>query len=104
VKRHELSNQQWGRLAPFFPSRPRKRGGQWRDDHTLLNGIFWRLSTGAPWRGLPQRYGPWQTVYDRFNKMRRDGLLDRITRRLRLHLNEAGLIDPEWVCRASSAC
>jgi len=48
MKRHELSDQQWGLLAPFFPSRPRKRGGQWRYDRTILNGIFWRLNTGAP--------------------------------------------------------
>jgi transposase len=78
MKRHEISDQQWRRLAPFFPPRPRKRGGQWRDDRTILNGISWRLHTGAPWRDLPQRYGPWQTVYDRFHKMRKSGLLARI--------------------------
>jgi transposase len=60
MQRHELSDQQWGLLAPSFPPRPRKRGGQWRDDRTILNGIFWRLNTGAPWRDLPRRYGPWQ--------------------------------------------
>jgi transposase len=47
----------------LFPGRTRKRDGQWRDDRTILNGIFWRLHTGAPWRDLPQRYGSWQTVY-----------------------------------------
>jgi transposase len=104
MKRHELSEQQWGLLAPFFPPRPRKRGGQWRDDRTLLNGIFWRLTTGAPWRDLPRRYGPWQTAFDRFNKMRKSGLLARILQRLRLRLNGAGLIDPASVGHAASAC
>jgi len=104
MKRHELSDQQWGLLAPFFPPRPRKRGGQWRDDRTLLNGIFWRLHTGAPWRDLPRRYGPWQTAFDRFNKMRKSGLLARILQRLRLRLNDAGLIDPESFGHAASAC
>jgi hypothetical protein len=37
-----------GAARPFFPSRPRKRGGQWRHDRTILNGIFGRLNTGAP--------------------------------------------------------
>jgi transposase len=98
MKRHELSDHQWGLLAPFFPPRPRKRGGQWKDDRALLNGIFWRLNTGAPWRDLPQRYGPWQTVYDRFTKLQKSGLLERILERLQLRLNEAGLIDPELFC------
>ena len=57
MKRHELTDQQWELLTPFFPPRPRKRGGQWKDDRTILNGIFWRLNTGAPWRDLPERYG-----------------------------------------------
>ena len=93
MTRHELSDQQWGLLAAFFPPRPRKRGGQWRDDRPLLNGLFWRLHTGAPWRDLPRRYGPRQTASDRFHKMRQRGLLERILRRLHLRRNDAGLID-----------
>jgi transposase len=104
MKRHELSDQQKGLLAPFFPPRPRQRGGQWRDDRTILNGILWRLNTGAPWRELPKRYGPWQTVYHRFNQMRHSGLLDRVLQRLQLRLNEAGLLDPELFPKAPSAC
>jgi transposase len=98
TKRHELSDPQWAELADFFPPRSRKRGGQWKDDRLMLNGIFWRLNTGAPWRDLPERYGPWQTVYDRFTKMRKSGLLDRILERLQLRLNQAGLIDPDLFC------
>ena len=104
MKRYGLSDQQWDLVAPFFPRRPRTRGGQWRDDRVILNGIFWRLNTGAPWRDLPRRYGPWQTVYDRFNKMRRCGLLGRIIQRLQLRLHDAGLIGPERLCDAASAC
>jgi transposase len=98
MKRHELTDQQWELLAPFFPPRPRQRGGQWKDDRLMLNGIFWRLNTGAPWRDLPDRYGPWQTVYDRFAKLRKSGLLDRIIERLQLRLNDQGLIDPDLFC------
>jgi transposase len=98
MKRHELSDQQWDQLAPFFPPRPRKRGGQWKDDRTILNGIFWRLNTGAPWRDLPERHGKWKTVYDRFTKLRRSGLLDRILQALQLRLDAKGLIDFDLWC------
>jgi transposase len=98
MRRHELSDQQWGLLAPFFPPRPRKRGGQWKDDRTILNGIFWRLNTGAPWRDLPDRYGKWKTVHDRFTKLRTSGLLDRILGALQLRLDEKGLIDFDLWC------
>ena len=98
MKRHELSDEQWALLSEFFPPRKPERGGQWKDDRTMLNGIFWRLNTGAPWRDLPDRYGRWPTVYARFAALRRSGLLDRIIARLQLRLSEAGLIDPDLFC------
>lgn len=64
----------------------------------MLNGIFWRLNTGAPWRDLPERFGPWPTVYGRFAALRKSGLLDRIIGKLQLRLDEAGLIDPDLFC------
>lgn len=98
MKRHELSDPQWELLAPFFPPRPRRRGGQWKDDRTVLNGIFWRLNTGAPWRDLPACYGPWQTVYHRFNALRRAGTLDRILEALPGRLDAQGRIDWDLWC------
>lgn len=98
MKRHELTDDQWALLSEFFPPRKPKRGGQWTDDRLILNGIFWRLNTGAPWRDLPERYGPWQTVYRRFAALRRTGLLDRIIERLQLRLNNDGFIDPDLFC------
>jgi transposase len=97
TRRHELSDPEWAEIADFFPANG-KRGGQFADHRTLVNGVFWRLRTGAPWRDVPERYGPWQTVYDRFSKMRRSGLLDKIIERLQFRLNEAGLLDPDLFC------
>jgi hypothetical protein len=31
----------------------------------MINGILWKLSTGAPWQDLPERYGPWKTAHER---------------------------------------
>ena len=47
---------------------------------------------------MPERFGPWSTVYGRFAARRKSGLLDRIVGELQLHLNEAGLIDPDLFC------
>ena len=65
-RRHELPDAEWARLEPLLP--PRK------DDRRILNGILWKLATGAPWRDLPERYGPWQTVYTRFWRWSRGGV------------------------------
>jgi transposase len=98
MKRHELSDSQWELLSPFFPPRPRRRGGQWKDDRTILNGIFWRLNTGAPWRDLPERYGKCKTVYHRFNALRKTGRLDTILQALQVRLDEQGRIDWDLWC------
>ncbi len=75
------------RLAAQVMGRPR------RDDRQVLNGIFWILCSGAKWRDLPERYGPWTTVYDRFRQWRDDGTFDAVLARLQLRLREDGLMD-----------
>ena len=55
-KRHELTEVEWARLQPLLP--PRKAGKQRRDDRPIVNGILWKLATGAPWRDRRERYGP----------------------------------------------
>lgn len=64
----------------------------------MLNAIFWRLNSGAPWRDLPVRYGPHQTAHDRFTQLRGSGLLDRILEPLQLRLDAQGLIDFDLFC------
>jgi transposase len=51
------------------------------------------LCSGAPWQDLPERYGKWKTVYERFRRYRIEGFFDQIPERLHLNLNEQGLID-----------
>jgi transposase len=76
VGRGELTEEAWRVIEPLLPASG--RGGQWRDHRTVINGILWKLRTGAPWRDLPERYGPWQTCADRLYRWRRDGTWDRI--------------------------
>src|SRR3954454_16530393 len=68
--RFDLTDRQWERLEPLLPPR-RPRTGRPNEDHRrILNGIVWVLRTGAPWRDLPERYGPVGTVSSRFYRWR----------------------------------
>ena len=101
ARRYELNDLQWQLIEPLLPhaatGRPRA------DDRTTLNGIFWKLCSGAPWRDVPGRYGTWRTVYDRFARYRDDGTLDRLLEALRLRLAADGNLDySTWMIDATS--
>jgi transposase len=74
--RYELSDCEWSVIRPMLPNKP--RGIPRVDDRRILNGIFWVLRSGAPWRDLPDSYGPATTCYNRFARWRRSGVWDRI--------------------------
>lgn len=61
---------------PLLPNKV--RGVRRVDDRRVLNGIFWRLRTEAPWADIPERYEPHTTCVNRFNRWRKAGLWDRI--------------------------
>jgi transposase len=102
MRRYELSDAQWAAIAPLLP--PAAETGRPRaDDRTTLNGVLWKLCSGAAWRDVPERYGPWRTVNDRFYQYRDDGTFDRILAALRLTLDAAGHIDwTTWMVDATS--
>jgi transposase len=77
VGRGEITDAAWERIAPLLPPNG-KRGGQWTDHRTVINGILWKLRTGAPWRDLPERYGSRSTCADRLARWEREGLWDRL--------------------------
>lgn len=103
MRRHELSDAQWELIGDLMPKVSRHGGGRWRDHRQVINGLMWKLCTGAQWRDLPERYGPWQTVYERLTRRRREGLFDRILDRLRLKQNAEGLIDLDLWCIYSTS-
>ena len=77
VGRGELTDAAWAVIEPLLPQRG-ARGKPWADHRRVINGILWKLRTGAPWRDLPDRYGPWQTCHSRLVRWRRDGTWDRL--------------------------
>jgi transposase len=94
VRRGEITDRAWEQIESLLPRKGGKRGGQWRDHRTVINGILWKLRTGSPWRDLPEKYGPWQTCFDRFNRWRRDGTWDRLLTHAQANSGAVG--DVEW--------
>ena len=101
MHRYDLTDAQWRLIEPFFPDRYHHGGAghPWNDHRPLVNGILWHLHTGAPWPDTPERYGPWQTVYDRFNRWRQDGTWARILDALLLRLDKSRAHRPRPVVR-----
>lgn len=96
--RHELTDDQWELVSLLVTVKPADTGRPRRDPREMLNGILWILRTGAPWRDLPERYGPWETVYMYFNEWRSSGAFDRILETLQIRLDREGRIDWELFC------
>lgn len=77
-KRHELTNKEWERIGPLLPQQERARGRPKADDRRMIDAMLWIMATGAPWRDLPESYGPWTTVYNRFRLWGKQGLWERV--------------------------
>jgi transposase len=82
MARGDLTDQHWQRLAPLLPPEKGHRGHPYKDHRQVINGIRWRQRTGAPWRDIPARYGPWQTCYDRFVRWQQRGLWAKLLQAL----------------------
>lgn len=93
IRRHELTDQQWERLRPLLPPQKPKTGRPARDHRDVIKGILGRLRTGAPWRDLPERYGPWRTVASRGCRWRKAGLWERLLAAVQQQGDPAGPLD-----------
>ncbi|MGZ3309138.1 MAG: transposase, partial [Xanthobacteraceae bacterium] len=74
--RYELTDHEWAAIKPFLPNKP--RGVPRVNDRRVLNGIFWVLRSGAPWRDLPENFGPYTTCYKQLMGRSRGGLTTKI--------------------------
>jgi transposase len=68
MMRFDLTDLQYEQILSLFPAKTEKRGRKPINTRTVLNGIFYVLRTGIPWRELSERYGNWQRVYSQFNR------------------------------------
>ena len=73
--RFDLSDDEWALLEPLMP---KSRKSARADDRKIMNAIFYVLRTGMPWRDLPERYGPYTTAYNRYNRWAKAGVWLRV--------------------------
>ncbi len=91
--RGELTDVAWAVIAPLLPVTG-LRGGRWRDHRQVINAILWHTRTGAPWRDLPERYGPWKTAHERLRRPAADGTWERLLEHVVVKDDAVGAV--EW--------
>ena len=97
MHRHALTDEQWKRLEPVLPKR---RTGPKAQDREFIDAVLYRAKTGVAWRDLPERFGPWKSIYNRFSNWARRGLWDEIFKALRIEVDDTGSIVDASVIRA----
>ncbi len=88
-----LTDPQWALIEPLLPSSKGKASRPFRDHRQVLEGIVFRYRTGCPWRDVPDRFGPWQTLWKRHARFSKDGTWDRVLERLIADADRAGQVD-----------
>ena len=78
IKRYELSEKQWERIALLLPGKVGDVGRSGADNRQFVNGCLWVLRSGAHWKDLPERYGQWKTVHRRFSRWCHAGVWERV--------------------------
>ena len=94
MRRHELTDEQWAVIEPLLPVSGAK-GRPRVDDRRVINGMLYKCKTGIAWRDLPERYGPWKTVYNRFWRWARNGTLSSLVARVRVIAEAVEELDRE---------
>jgi transposase len=94
VRRHELTDEQWNVIEPLLPVSGAK-GRPRVDDRRVINGMLYKCKTGIAWRDLPERYGPWKTVYNRFWRWSRTGTLTMLVKKARVIAEAIDELDRE---------
>jgi len=78
-RRYEIKDDEWERIKDLLPpERTGKPGRPSENNRNALNGILWIARSGAPWRDLPERYGSWSTLYDKFARWSDAGVIEKI--------------------------
>ena len=76
-RRHAITDAQWSLIESLLPTRGRRA-----DNRLFVDAVWWMAKTGAPWRDLPERFGPWNSVFRRFSRWAKSGIWDRVSQAL----------------------
>ncbi|WP_211184429.1 IS5 family transposase [Paenibacillus lemnae] len=78
-QRYELGDDQWDKMKDLLPAERKAQGGRpAKDNRTMINAMLWIARSGAPWRDLPEYYGPWKSVYTRFRRWEKAGVFHQV--------------------------
>jgi len=78
MSRGDLTESEWRVLKDLLPPERGRKNRPASDNRPIVNGILWRIRTGAPWRDVPEKYGKWITVYQRFRRWSEAGLWEAV--------------------------
>ena len=82
MRRYEIKDEEWARLAVLLPGKVGDVGRSASDNRLFVNAVLWIARSGAPWRDLPDRFGPWNSVYQRFRRWSHKGVWQRVFEQL----------------------
>jgi transposase len=95
VARFDVTDAEWALIEPFLPVAA--TGPLPRRARDQFNGILWRFRTGSGWRDVPERYGPWSTLYSRFNGWAKAGVFQGLMEALIAEAASRGQVGLELV-------
>lgn len=78
MRRHEIKDEDWERIRDLLPGKAGDRGVTAKDNRLFVDAVLWIAKTGAPWRDLPERFGPWNSVWRRFDRWSKKGVWERV--------------------------
>ncbi|HEX8828268.1 MAG TPA: IS5 family transposase [Xanthobacteraceae bacterium] len=94
MRRYALRDDQWDRIKDILPGREGHVGGTAADNRLFVEAVLFRFRAGIPWRDLPERFGDWKIVYQRFNRWAKSDVFERVFTLLASdHDNEYMMID-----------
>ena len=99
MQRHALTDEQWARLQPLLPTRREGRKAT-RGDRLFVDAVIFRAKTGIASRDLPERFGNWKSVYNRFRNWAEKDCWAQIFRELRIDVDDTASIADGSVVRA----
>jgi transposase len=90
LPRHAISDEDWDRIKGLLPGKASDPGVTAKDNRPFIDAVLWIAKTSAAWRDLPERFGPWNSVWRRFSRWAQKGRWEKIFR----HLQDPDL---EWL-------
>ena len=95
-----LHDEPWQRIEKLLPPQRGTGGRPAKPHRPMVEAMIWLLRTGAPWRDLPVAYGPWQSVYTRFSRWSKSGVLRRLLEGLAQEQDGEGYLIDATIVRA----